>query len=258
LFAEHRAFEHTEQRLTECLGHSADTPKALVTDDLVPLADYQGCYLNYNGTSSAQLLAGPFFTAANLTHQSCYNFCSSGNSVANGGAPGGPYDLAGVTNSTQCRCGFDYAYIPQASRKCVLSAGGNDTQQAGASNAINVWRRRADVRPLSYCSLLKCSALCKLVLHTKVSMGKYDCASAQPLSMMRTNIMGAHHTTHISGRLPHTTTTYFHNRIRRQCLDMRWTRTVSTSPFTSRHLPLPGQLTHSRATELAMKGWIWI
>jgi hypothetical protein len=159
LFAEYRAFEHTEQRLTECLGHSADfLKKASVTDDLEPQAEYTACYQNYQPGQASEILLGPVLTANNLTHQSCYAFCSSG---ADGGAPGGPYDLFGLTLGNTCRCSNTLAYPGVKSQKCVLGASGNSTQIAGARDAITVYRRRQPVRSPSSCSPTQGSALHK-------------------------------------------------------------------------------------------------
>jgi hypothetical protein len=103
----------------------------------------------------------PILRANNLTHTSCYNFCTT--PEADGGAAGGPFDLFALEYSTICRCTNSYAFTPTTSTNCVMAAGGDSTHAGGGSDSSTVFRRRS-VRPLSNCSSLKCSALCKYLL----------------------------------------------------------------------------------------------
>jgi hypothetical protein len=167
----------------------------------------------------------PILRANNLTHTSCYNFCTT--PEADGGAAGGPFDLFALEYSTICRCTNSYAFTPTTSTNCVLAAGGDSTQAGGGSDSSTVFRRRS-VRPLSNCSSLKCSALCKYLL---LNQGWYRVSTTalRPSHSQRQGGLSWAHLTHYAHHTHHThhESAYTNARIQRQILDMRGDQTVS-------------------------------
>jgi hypothetical protein len=156
--------------------------KVLITDNLKPNAAYQGCLANSTNGGARIITDNPasILTQANMTHQICFNFFST--PQTSGDNEGQLYAVMSIDNSVTCRCGYNYPIAPVNSTTCTLPAGGNPVEIGGGRDSVSAWRINA-VRRLSHCSSLKCSVLCKLkpvFTPTKVGVGKYDCASAQP------------------------------------------------------------------------------
>lgn len=84
-------------------------------------------------------------------------------------AIGGPYNYFAIEFGINCRCGNDYGFTPTTSgAQCTTVAKGTTNEAGGGANAVSVYKRKvSSVRQLSTCSLLKCSALCKLFLQSR-------------------------------------------------------------------------------------------
>jgi hypothetical protein len=122
-----------------------------------------------------------------MTHKICYDFCAK--PIASGANRDKLNTLMSIDNSTTCRCALDFAATQSNSTTCTLPAGGNTTEVGGGRDSVSVWRLNP-VRRFSL-TVLRSNALrsANLFFTTKVSMGKYDCALAQPQTMMRRKIL---------------------------------------------------------------------
>jgi hypothetical protein len=208
--------------------------KPLITD--FPPYEYLGCFASANSTGGTRLIGSNSIKFnGNNTHQACSDYCTS----ATNPAPGGPYTYFGLEFGVNCRCSNGFAYDnPANGTSCNTPASGNITEAAGGAEQISVWRARnitppppppATVRPLSHCSVHKCSVLCKRFLLSHQGQYQVSTTALRPSHSIRHGgilqvIMGHH--------IPHTTSLSSNHidqqRQRRRTWDLQRNQMVST------------------------------
>jgi hypothetical protein len=251
LFAEHRAFEHTEQSLTECLGHSADSTKALITAYPNSDASYLGCYASTNNSdpTGARLIgANSTRELYPMSHTACYNYCQTV-------AVGAPYQYFGVEFGVNCRCGNQlnpgFPANKTLDSSCSTVSNGTDNEAGGGRQLITLYRvaSPSTVRQLSFCSMLKCSALCKLLLLSLQGQYAVSTTALWPSHSNTSEGVSWGHGEHYD--LDRYNTNHHHTNRHgqwRQILDTLGDDTVSTPP----PLPLNDRLlTHTSLMALA-------
>jgi hypothetical protein len=213
---------------------TAFTPSPAPTDGTT--VTYMGCFVGYDTTlypdSTNNRYIGENSTVFDTTnsHQACYNYCSSSSK----------YRYFALEFGKNCRCSVNLgSQNAQNTTGCSTPASGASTEAAGGQNRITAYQINAgtgntgnnNVRPLSNCSLLKSSALCK---HFFLSLqGKYQASTtALRPSHSITNGRTRNHDIHDTHR--HKQFTSASDRFRRFNQKLEGHNIVSTPPIQMR------------------------